>query len=93
MTKSELVILLKSNAQILPKDILADVSFVALARLMLQILEEEKPELESNETFQQNYIELINYILLADLAEPASKRKKFFDMSFLNAVLSLPVHS
>ncbi|HEY5442022.1 MAG TPA: hypothetical protein VIJ68_00615 [Candidatus Saccharimonadales bacterium] len=90
MNKSQLLNKLRNEEYILPKDIVSDDQLDELAQALIEIFKEQKSQLESEKRLQQNYLEVVNYLLVTDLNSPKSRRHDFFDTSFLNALISLP---
>jgi len=90
MNKTQLLNKLRSEEYILPKDIVSEDQLDELAHTLIEIFNEQKPQLESEKRLQQNYLEVVNYLLIQDLNKPKSRRHDFFDTSFLNTLISLP---
>lgn len=92
MDKAQLIEKLKDSEYILPKEV-TSVREDELAHILIEIFNEERDHLESEKRFQQNYLELVNYMLVSDLNKPKSRRRNFFDSSFINSLISLPITS
>lgn len=98
MEKREIVDQLCKNKNLLPKDILDGKDDIReLAKLIQEIFEEYKVELEKNELFRENFLSTIAYTYMIafndnkDNTSSKSKQKnKLYSDSFINHVMQLP---
>lgn len=89
MTKDQLQRKLAESQNLLPQEILPQTNAQQLANILIEIFEEDRERLETDRLFQHNYLELVNYLLVANLNRQRSGRS-IFETSFLDNVLALP---
>ena len=94
MTTDELVSELKNKENILPQEVLKNTTLEALAGDLMKIFQDNLTELEQDDRFKENYIELINYVYMVMLSrEPKKRNKDIFNESMITYLLNTPHHA
>jgi hypothetical protein len=89
MTTQELERELKTADDLLPQDILRDVTIEQLAAQLREIFAKDKALLERDARFRDNFTGVVNYIYIVLLNKPPAKRQKnLFSDTLINTLLT-----
>jgi hypothetical protein len=92
MTTVQLIDRLDSSEAILPKDLLSHSSVHELVKLVTETYDDTalRNKIVSSKQLYENYLSLVNYLLVVHLNEKNRREKPIFRNDLINGLLTLP---
>jgi len=91
MKTKQLLNAIDAREELLPVDILKNITEEELIDVLKKIFQNSKERIENDDEFRRKYIELVNYVLVRNLYKEKSKQKKnLFDQKLINFLLLSP---
>jgi RecG-like helicase len=90
MSTDQLLIELKQNDNLLPQELLKDITLSDLTKSLIEIFDDHRDELEADLKLRANFTELINYIYLVTLSKKPEQRNKHIFSNQLTTFLLNP---